>query len=198
MDKKNRQSLLLKTHSLSPDQRRGIIYLMLSVLSDAPCVIQGITSSGKTHLIRLFCELLRREPLIIDINNDTGISILLKQLVPKEEIEKDKIRIIKKTMKKLIKKEDKLGEEIIKYINVEKESDWHPSNFKKIIELIEDKSEEIKPDNILLVSELKSLLNEQLSFFKNLSNEDSAFIKAMTKGEWVILVGIESAQRELY
>ena len=69
---------------------------MLSILSDVPYVIQGITSSGKTHLIRLFCELLGEKPLIIDINNDTGISILLKQLVPKEELEEEKISKIKK------------------------------------------------------------------------------------------------------
>ena len=171
---------------------------MLSVLSDVPCIIQGITSSGKTHLIRLFCELLGRIPLIIDINNDTGISILLKQLVPKEEIEEEKVKKIKKTFKKFIKKEKKLGEEIIKLIKIDKEVEWHPSNFKNVIKLIEDKNDEIKTENMLLSSELKSLLNEQLSFFKHLSNEDSSFIKAMTNGNWVILDGIESAQPELY
>ena len=77
---------------------------MLSVLSDVPCVIQGVTASGKTHLIRLFCELLWNIPLIIDINKDTGVSILLKQLVPKEELEKEKI---KKKIKNLMKKEKK-------------------------------------------------------------------------------------------
>ena len=105
--KKERKELLMKIHSLTPDQRRGIIFLMLSVLSKVPCVIQGETASGKTHLIRLFCDLLGQKPLTIDINNDTGISILLKQLVPKEEIEKEKIEMIKKKLKKLIKKEKK-------------------------------------------------------------------------------------------
>ena len=90
--KEKRSELLSKTHSLSPDQRRGIIFLMLSVLSDVLCVIQGVTASGKIHLIRLFCELLGNKPVIIDINNDTGISILLKQLVPKEEIEEKKLK----------------------------------------------------------------------------------------------------------
>ena len=40
IDKDKRRELLLKTHSLTPDQRRGIIFLMLSVLSNVPCVIQ--------------------------------------------------------------------------------------------------------------------------------------------------------------
>ena len=198
ISQEEKKNLLLKTHSLSPDQRRGIIYLMLSVLSDVPCVIQGITASGKTHLIRLFCELLGRIPLIIDINNDTGISILLKQLVPKEEIEENSIKKIRKKIKKFIKEEKNLEDEIKKIINIENESEWHPSNFKNLIRLIEDKSDEIKSDNLILASQLKSLLNEQLSFFNHLSNEDSAFIKAMIKGDWVILDGIESAQPELY
>ena len=199
IDKDKRRELLLKTHSLTPDQRRGIIFLMLSVLSNVPCVIQGITASGKTHLIRLFCELLGRNPLIIDINNDTGISILLKQLVPKEELEKEKIKKIKKLLKTIIKKEKKVFEDKIeKIININEESDWLPRHFIKLIQLIEDKSIYINNDNFLLISELKCLIKEQLSFFKHLSNDDSNFIRAMTKGDWIILDGIESAQPELY
>ena len=197
--KDKRKELLLKTHSLSPDQRRGIIFLMLSILSDIPCVIQGITSSGKTHLIRLFCELLGQKPLIIDINNDTGISILLKQLVPKEELEQEKISKIKKKIKKLIKSEKKINKnEIESIIDLNDNSNWLPSNFKNLIDYLEDKSVDIDDKNISLISELKSLLNEQLSFFKHLSNEDSAFIKAMRNGDWIILDGIESGQPELY
>ena len=58
IDKDKHKKLLLKAHTLTPDQRRGIIFLMLSALSNVPCVIQGVTASGKTYLIRLFCELL--------------------------------------------------------------------------------------------------------------------------------------------
>ena len=194
-----RKKLLLKTHSLSPDQRRGIIFLMLSVLSDLPCVIQGTTASGKTHLIRLFCELLGREPLIIDINNETGISILLKQLIPKKMLEeKVKVKIIER-IKYLIQKEPKaFGDDIKKIIDYENEINWLPSHFKKLIELLDEKIIEVNDDNLLLVSDLKSILNEQLSFFRHLSNEDSSFIKAMINGDWVILDGIESAQPELY
>ena len=71
------------------------------------------------------------------------------------------LKKIKKSIKNLIKKEKKLGGEIIKMINVENVSDWHPSNFKNLIKLIEDKSDKIKTDNILIASNLKSLLNEQ-------------------------------------
>ena len=199
LKKKDREKLLLKTHSLTPDQRRGIIFLMLSVLSDVPCVIQGITASGKTHLIRLFCELLGHKPLIIDINNDTGISILLRQLVPKEQLEKKKIKKIKKKINNLLQKEGKVfQDEIEKIIDLQNSDNWVPSNFRNLIKLLEDKSFEINNENLLLVSELKSILNEQLSFFKHLTNEDSSFIKAMINGDWVILDGIESAQPELY
>ena len=199
MKKNIRKELLKKIHSLTPDQRRGIIFLMLSILSDVPCVIQGITASGKTYLIRLFCELLGQEPLIIDINNDTGISILLRQLVPKEELEKEKIVKIKKKLTKLIKNEKNMNEkEIENIIDLNDYSNWLPSNFKKLIEYIEDISIDFDDKNLSLAYEIKSLLNEQLSFFKHLSNEDSIFIKAMIRGDWVILDGIESGQPELY
>ena len=199
LSKEERAKLLLKTHSLSPDQRRGIIFLMLSVLSDVPCVIQGVTASGKTHLIRLFCELIGYKPLIIDINNDTGISVLLRQLVPKEELEKDKIKKIKKKIQNLMKKEKKVFEgEIEKVIDLKNSKNWLPSHFRNLLNLLEEKNFEISNENLLIVSDLKSLLNEQLSFFKHLSNEDSSFIKAMINGDWVILDGIESAQPELY
>ena len=199
LSQKQRQELLLKTHSLTPDQRRGIIFLMLSVLSDVPCVIQGTTASGKTHLIRLFCELLGRKPLIIDINNDTGISLLLKQLVPKEKLEERAIKRIQTMINYLIQKEPEVfGDNIYNIIDLENENNWLPSQFKNLVQLLEQKSIEINNDNLIIASDLKSLLNEQLSFFRHLSNEDSSFIKAMINGDWVILDGIESAQPELY
>ena len=199
ISKEKCEELLLKTHSLSPDQRRGIIFLMLSALSDVPCVIQGITASGKTHLIRLFCELLGQKPLIIDINNDTGISILLKQLVPKEKLEAKSVKKIKKKIKNLMEKEKSLlGDEIEKIIDIDNSDNWVPSQFRNLLDLLEEKIYLLKKESLMIASELKILLSEQLSFFKHLSNEDSSFIKAMISGDWVILDGIESAQPELY
>ena len=98
-----------------------------------------------------------------------------------------------------MKKEKKVfGEEIEKIIDLDNSDKLLPSQLRNLIKLLEDKSTDINNENLLLVSELKSLLNEQLSFFKHLSNEDSAFIKAMNNGDWVILDGIELAQSELY
>ena len=98
-----------------------------------------------------------------------------------------------------MKKEKKVfGEEIEKIIDLDNSDKLLPSQLRNLIKLIEDKSTDINNENLLLVSELKSLLNEQLSFFKHLSNEDSAFIKAMNNGDWVILDRIELAQPELY
>ena len=172
---------------------------MLSALSDVPCVIQGITASGKTHLIRLFCELLGQKPLIIDINNDTGISVLLKQLVPKEKLEEENVKSITKKIKKLIKMEKSLlGDEIENIIDIKNSKNWLPSHFRNLCDLLEEKIYLLKNESLTVASELKSLLSEQLSFFKHLSNEDSSFIKAMINGDWVILDGIESAQPELY
>ena len=197
---KRKKTLLSSIHSLTPDQRRGIIFLMLSVLSDVPCIIQGVTASGKTHLIRLFCELLGQKPLVINVNNDTGISILLNQLVPKENLEEEKIKDILKLIKELIEKEkENFKEEIVnKIIDLNNSDNWCPSHFKKLLKYLEINDLNFAEVNINSSSKLKSLLREQLSFFKHLSNEESDFLEAIKKGRWVIIDGIESAQPELY
>ena len=197
---KNKNKLLRAISSLTPDQRRGIIFLMLSVLSDVPCIIQGDTASGKTHLIRLFCELLGQKPLVINANNDTGISILLNQLVPKENLEEEKIKDILKLIKELIEKEkENFKEEIVnKIIDLNDSKNWCPSKFKILLKYLEKNDLNFAEENINLSSKLKSLLREQLSFFKHLTNEESDFIQKMKSGQWVIIDGIESAQPELY
>ena len=197
---KGNKELLNAIHSLTPDQRRGIIFLMLSVLSDVPCIIQGVTASGKTHLIRLFCKLLGQNPLIINVNNDTGISILLNQLVPKDYLEEKKINDILKLIKELIEKEkENFKEEIVnEIIDLNNSENWHPSHFKKLLKYLETNELDFAEENFNLSSKLKSLLKEQLSFFKHLSNKESDFVEAMKIGQWVIIDGIESAQPELY
>ena len=157
-------------------------------------------SSLKTHLIRLFCELLGQKPLVINANNDTGISILLNQLVPKENLEEKKIKDILKLIKELIEKEkENFKEEIVnKIIDINDSKNWCPSNFKILLKYLEKNDLNFAEENINLSSKLKSLLREQLSFFKHLTNEESDFIKTMKSGQWVIIDGIESAQPELY
>ena len=58
------------------EQRFGLIVLMLSVKANIPYIIQDPTASGKSYLIKLFCELLGENPEIITLNNDSGINLL--------------------------------------------------------------------------------------------------------------------------
>ena len=70
------ENLKKKMFSLTPEQRLGLIFLMISLETNLTCIIQGPTASGKSYLIKLFCELLGEEPEIIELNNDSGISLL--------------------------------------------------------------------------------------------------------------------------
>ena len=154
----NKKQLLLKVNSLSNDEKMGIIALMLSVIINIPFIFKG----NNLHLIKLFCELLCQKPIIININKDDDISILQKRIVVEEinGFEESRIKkIIKKYIKKLIKKEKQLSkeEEITKILK--DKFILKPSNIKKLIELLHNKKNKIKKENLYLVTKLKTILN---------------------------------------
>jgi hypothetical protein len=78
--------------SLTISQRHCLVFLMRSVLSRQPCILQGPTASGKSHIVRLFAQLLGRKLVIIQLNNDVGISALIGQFLPKSELSADDTR----------------------------------------------------------------------------------------------------------
>ena len=74
--------------SLSQDQRISIIFLLLSIKSGLPCILQGPSYSGKTYLIKLFAKILGKKLKIIQLNNDSGITLLTGQKSPQCELNK--------------------------------------------------------------------------------------------------------------
>ena len=82
-----------KMFTMTPEQRFGLIFLMISIQSNIPCIIQGPTASGKSYLIKFFCELLGESPEIIVLNNDSGINLLIGQIAPQDGIDDENIKI---------------------------------------------------------------------------------------------------------
>lgn len=76
-------------------------------------------------------------------------------------------------------------------MNLPKE--WTPLNLKRVVQVLEN-----VPEKSSQVSNAISTIRSTLSFMHHLSQEDSAFIQAMTNGDWVLLDGIESAPKELF
>ena len=191
------ENLKKKMFSLTPEQRLGLIFLMISLRTNLTCIIQGPTASGKSYLIKLFCELLGEEPEIIELNNDSGISLLTGQIAPKSDLDDEDIIKIQKLFKKC-KINDKLYSIVNKNDFIENPKKWKPYHFREILKELELIKKDLNEQELKLVKRIESKLNNELSFLKHLKNQDSPFINALIKGKWVILDGIESAQPELF
>ena len=191
------ENLKKKMFSLTPEQRLGLIFLMISLQTNLTCIIQGPTASGKSYLIKLFCELLGEEPEIIELNNDSGISLLTGQIAPKSDLDDEDIIKIQKLFKKC-KINDKLYSIVNKNDFIENPKKWKPYHFREILKELELIKKDLNEKELKLVKRIESKLNNELSFLKHLKNQDSPFINALIKGKWVILDGIESAQPELF
>ena len=191
------EDLKKKVFTLTPEQRLGLIFLMISLKADIPCIIQGPTASGKSYLVKLFCELLGEDPETIILNNDSGINLLTGQIAPKNDIEYKSIIEIKEAIKEC--KEVKKVYSIFEEDNfLENSKDWKPKDFHRILKELKMKKSELNKAEKEKVTKIEKLLTNELSFLKHLRNEDSAFINALRGGKWVILDGIESAEPELY
>lgn len=178
-------------NSLTLLQRNCLLFLMCSTLSGQAAIISGPTSSGKSYIVRFFAKLLGKKLITIQVNNDTGISTLTGQFAPSSSLSSDDISEITNCLNTLCTKED-LKSEITKILNIDEPETWNPIKLKTIEEIIfSSHHKEVFSDEI-------NLLRSKRSFLSHLKQEDSAFIKAMQNGHWILLDGIESAPKELF
>jgi midasin (ATPase involved in ribosome maturation) len=68
-----------KLNTLNIKQKQCLLFLVLSILCKRACIIQGDTASGKTHIIRLFAEILGQKLIVYQINKETGLSLFTGQ-----------------------------------------------------------------------------------------------------------------------
>ena len=71
-------------NTLSFEQKKCLIFLGLAVKSNIPCILQGETGIGKSHLIKLFAKFLGKKLHILELNKDNDISLLSKNCFFKE------------------------------------------------------------------------------------------------------------------
>ena len=140
-------------NSLTFIQRLGLIFLLLSVNSNIPVIIQGETGSGKSHLIRLFAKLCGENLEVIELNNDSGIQILSGQIIPNSELTNDEITSLQSVFRKINDIKD--INNILNDIEIEKPENWKPSKFINILEKIQKLPEKIKKINKKILSKLK-------------------------------------------
>ena len=191
-----RNEIEKKFLSFTLSQREAAIFLLLAVKANIICIINGPSGSGKGYLIRTFAEACGEKLVNIDLNNDSGVSVITGQITPKSKLLQEEIDDLKKIFNKVIEIPE-LSDIILENITLNSPNTWKPNNFRKILETIKSYPKEILDEHENIITELKNKIVSELSFIKHLVNEDSPFIKAMIEGSWVNLDGIEKAQPEL-
>ena len=183
--------------SLFKEQRISIIFLILSIKCLLPCILQGSSYSGKTHLIKLLAEILGKKLEIIQLNNDSGITLLTGQKSPQSKLNKKKIDNIIEILKKTDEIED-LNKFYEGILDLNKSNEWKPSQFKELLKKIKEFPIDIKAAYFEKLQEIKKCLNEQLSFINHIEEEKTKFIDSLEKGNRILLDGIDAAQPEFY
>ena len=102
-NKEKQNGILDKINTLNIKQKQCLLFLVLSILCKRACIIQGDTAAGKTHLIRLFAEMLGQKLIIYQINKETGLSIFTGQSTLLDHLENEEISIIIKYFEVLSK-----------------------------------------------------------------------------------------------
>ena len=135
--------------------------------SKRPCILQGPSGVGKSHLIKLLAKLLGKKIYIINLNKENGISILSKRYIFKFfEIEE-------------VEKIETIVDEILEDFSDTKSFRLE----EKIKKLVESKLEGNKKKKF---EELKKKYN----FTQRFRYEKSDFLKSLENGEWVLLDGL--------
>ena len=198
----NRETIKEKINTLNLKQKQCLLFLVLSILCKRTCIIQGDTAAGKTHLIRLFAEMLGKKLIVFQINKETGLSIFTGQSTLQKYLEKEEIENVKKYFEVLSKNEnlkiylninfsyELLTEEIIK-------EKWTLKQFndliKKIREYIKINNEDLDEEEYNEYKNIANNLENLIQPYKRLRKKESIFIEALEKGYWVLIDGIESA-----
>ena len=184
-DKIKSKKLIKKFNSMTLTEKLCFLFLLCCVIARKTPIIQGITASGKSFIIKVFSEILGQDLSVYQLNSNSGLSLFTGQSVMKEEFDDNEKSKLKKILKLL--KIDKTIEEI----NSEDFTQFQIEINKKLQsnKLSEmEKKEYEKAKNTLTI--LKSPLNR----FKH---EDSELIKAIKTGKYIALDGIEMASPQI-
>ena len=174
--------------SLTAPQRYCLLFLVCSFLSNKPCILQGETSSGKTHLIRLFANIMGKKLNIYQMNNDSNI-IMINGQSKSEDLnneEFNRLKILKEKLEKLIIFNNKNNE-----INAE--------TIKNLLEDTNEYVNKIRNDEekTKKINDIKNQILKIISPINRFKYHKSSFCESLEKGEWILIEQIESAPSEV-
>ena len=128
LSEEERNNIEQKFLSFTLSQREAAIFLLLAVKSNIICIINGPSGSGKGYLIRTFAKACGEKLVNIDLNNDSGVSVITGQITPKSELSNEEIDELKEIFNKIIEVPE-LSDIIIENISIESPNTWKPNKF---------------------------------------------------------------------
>jgi len=131
LSEEDRNEIEKKFLSFTLSQREAAIFLLLAVKANIICIINGPSGSGKGYLIRTFAQACGEKLVNIDLNNDSGVSVITGQITPKSELSKEEIDELKEIFNKVVEVPE-LSDIIVENITVDSPNSWKPNKFRKI------------------------------------------------------------------
>ena len=185
-DKIDTVKLKNKFNSMTLTEKLCFLFLLCCVIAKKTPIIQGVTASGKSFIIKLLSEILGQDLSVYQLNANSGLSLFTGQSVMKEEFDNEEKEKLEKILK-LLKIKDKNIEEI----NSEDFTEFRAkinSKLKSNKLTKEEKKEYENAKNIL------SILQSPLNRF---THQDSELITGIKNGKWIALDGIEMANTQI-
>ena len=184
--KKNYEKLKNKFNSMTLTEKLCFLFLLCCIKAQKTPIIQAVTSSGKSFIVKLFSDILGQDLSIYQLNSNSGLSIFTGQSVIKKNFddkEKNEIKDIMKLLKIKSKNYNEISSEDFKNIQIKIDKKLKSKDLDKNEKKIYEKTKK-------LLSVLKSPLNR-------FTHEDSELIKSIKKGKWIALDGIEMASQQI-
>ena len=178
--------------SLTGPQRYCLLFLSCCYISNKPCILQGETSSGKTHLIHLFANMLGKKLKVYQMNSDSNVILINGQSKFEDlrEDEKEKLKTLSTELEDLINDNN---------ILIKQQNDI---TVEKIGNLLEKANQYISSDSPhnnktekikIKKKEILKIISPVNRFRYNISS----FSESLEKGDWILIEQIESAPPEI-
>ena len=180
------KKLINKFNSMTLTEKLCFLFLMCCIIAKKTPIIQGVTASGKSFIVKLLAEVLGQDLSIYQLNSNSGISLFTGQSIMKEEFDKKEREKLKGILKLLNIKDKK-----IKDINSKDFTEFQNKIKEKLKsgKLTEEQKKEYEnaKDNLTI---LKSPLNRFM-------HQDSELITGIKTGKWIALDGLEMASTQI-
>ena len=174
----------------------ALIFLVCSVLTERACIIQGENCSGKTFLVRFLSKMFGRKLIEYQMNSNVGMSIFTRDSIINENLslqDKRKLKELILQIKAILELDENEYNDL---------SDLKVSQYKSIIKEINSKISSLKEKEnqkktIDLLIKIKKQISLIISPVNQIKYKESDFIRALREGEWVLIEGIESAPNQI-